>query len=139
MSIISIDIYKPLEKLVEHLLKYFKSRRPQLSQYFRLLGDVKSMDFLIYQLGLRPLIPVVDLLYFEYIKLLLKNNTNIKKVFVFPTPDLSWDEQDQKTYNTFENNLSRIFKDPKSLFPLQETPQVCYNKAILKKYLSPKR
>ena len=28
---------------------------------------------------------------------------------------------------------------PKSLFVLQETPQVCYNKAILKKYLSPKR
>ena len=28
---------------------------------------------------------------------------------------------------------------PKSLFVLQETPQVCYNKAILKEYLSPKR
>jgi len=43
-----------------------------------------------------------------------------------------------KKYHT-ELGLSIVKDNPKSLFVLQETPQVCYNKAILKKYLSPKR
>ncbi len=116
---ISVDIYSLLEKLIKLSLKYFKSGPPKFSQYFKFFGDVEDMDYLIYQLGLRPLIPIVDFLYLEYIKFLLRNRTNIKKVFIFPTPDLSWDEQDYKAYNTFNNNLSRIFKEKKIKDKLQ--------------------
>jgi len=91
---------KPKEILNENAISnYFKPDIPK---------DCK-IDFFFYQLGLRKNLPIMDWLYFEYIKFLNKKFP-IKKLIIFPTIDMTATSQAQCDFNEFCDNINKIFK-----------------------------
>ncbi len=101
-------------ELRQHLLhldlRYFLSKPKKIEDYFTVIkGDAKSLDYVIYQLGTRSKIPVVDLLYLEYLHYLI-NTGYIKQVLLVPSPDLSSSDQSKGGLDEFEGNLKKIFK-----------------------------
>lgn len=81
------------------------------SKYFVTYGN-EVVDYVVYQLGLRPSIPIVDLLYLEFLHYLLVKGYINRKVIIFPIPDLSipYDETGEVQFNHFKKNVLSVFK-----------------------------
>jgi hypothetical protein len=72
---------------------------------FSKLPDIK-LDYVIYQMGIRPRIPLMDCIYHLYLKSLLKEG-KIAKVVIIATQDLSSPEQ--KDLELFSRNTKSIY------------------------------
>jgi len=81
------------------------------SKYFVTHGN-DVVDYVVYQLGLRPSIPIVDLLYLEFLHHLLINGSITNKIIIYPVPDLSspLGETGELEYNELKKNLQTVFK-----------------------------
>jgi len=89
-----------------------------ISNYFNpnIPKDYK-IDFFFYQLGLRKNLPIMDWLYFEYIKF-LNEKFPIKKLIIFPTIDMTATSQSQCDFNVFRENVDKVFKSSNIKFDI---------------------
>lgn len=69
-----------------------------------------KIDCVIYQMGIRPTIPLMDCIYHLYLKSLLQKGA-IAKVAIFATQDLSAPNQNDDEKKTFEENTRLIYGD----------------------------
>jgi len=106
-----IGLFFPNEKFREYINAKFKGNKNTIEKYFE--SSVRNnypIDFFFYQLGLRKKLPIMDWLYFEYIKF-LNENTRIKKLIIFPTIDTSEALQAGDDFSIFCENVKKIFKN----------------------------
>jgi len=84
-----------------------------ISNYFKSnVLDKREIDFFFYQLGLRKNLPIMDLLYFEYIKFLSKTS-KIRNIIIFPIIDMSELTQQNNDFNIFCKNVNKVFNNSK--------------------------
>ncbi len=100
-----------IRRTLKATLRLF-SRRRRFDAYFSIVGS-GSVDFIIYQLGLRPSVPLVDLLYLEYLHAILRAGL-ADKLLIFPSPDLSYPDQDSGAFEQFKMNVLRVLRDQKA-------------------------
>jgi hypothetical protein len=87
-----------------------KSRSPRsLSNYFRVINS-EVVDVYVFQLGLRPNIPVIDLLYLSFLLEAIRNN-RAKKIIIFPSVDLSSPWQDNAAAMLMKKYVKEFFCD----------------------------
>jgi hypothetical protein len=86
-------------------IKYLK--KDNISSLFEIdIPNDCEIDILFYQLGLRKNLPVMDWLYFEYIKFLNRKN-KIKELVIFPTIIIPQHDND---FKEFFKNVNKLFK-----------------------------
>jgi hypothetical protein len=94
-----------------HGSKPSRSIRPRpasvLPEYFNETGPDK-LDMAVYELSLRPRVPLMDLLYFEYLKLRLAQQS-IQQLFVVPWSGNGDSATVQQAEQELAANLHRIF------------------------------
>ena len=71
------------------------------------------MDYVIYELGLRPKIPLVDLLYLEFLHSLVASGRT-EKILVFPSKDLTAPSQETRDLHEFTERVFSIFSKHKN-------------------------
>jgi len=100
-----------ISKLEKYKGICFSRRDLSFNKYFVTHGN-EVVDYVVYQLGLRPSIPIVDLLYLEFLHYLLVKGYINTKVIIFPIPDLSipYDETGEVQFNQFKKNVLSVFK-----------------------------
>lgn len=86
----------------------FLRQKPSLSTFFTTIKSPK-INYVIYQFGLRPYLPLIDILYLEYLHSLVKKG-EIEKIIIFPSIDLSSPTQDGNAYTLLQENVKKIFK-----------------------------
>ena len=79
----------------------------RLPRYFRETGPA-VVDIAVYELSLRPTVPLVDLLYFEFLRSCLESG-KIRQVIVFPWNGWHFEEQASEEESQLAVNLSRVF------------------------------
>lgn len=100
---------------------YFRDRYPtvrgkplrNIQDAFSHLPTGTKLDLLVYQLGIRPEIPLLDALYCMHLRQLLETGA-VEKVLIFPTTDLSASLSDQKGFPMFRDNIGKLFGDYRS-------------------------
>jgi len=105
---ISINL-REIKSISDKIFNYIKLNDNNFSEYFFIVGK-SNIDYCVYQSGLRPYIPLIDLLYLEYLKYLLKKEV-IKKLLIFPSVDLSFSDQDVEAFKFLEDRIKSIFKE----------------------------
>ena len=93
-------------------LKYilFRNKKNSISNHFKAnFPDECEIDLFLFQLGIRKTLPIMDWLYFEYIKFINKNN-KIKKLLIFPTVFTPTLEKSDDEFIEFSENINKIFK-----------------------------
>jgi hypothetical protein len=100
-----------ISKVKKHNDHLFSRSELNFSKYFVTHGS-EVVDYVVYQLGLRPSIPIVDLLYLEFLHHLLINRSVTNKVIIYPVPDLSapLGETGEVEYIEFKKNVLSVFK-----------------------------
>lgn len=88
------------------------SKPKTFKRYFSVIGG-SHVDHVIYQLGLRPTIPLMDLLYLEFLNGFLLEK-RAKKLFIYPSADLSYPSQDKPEYEEFKTNVLRVLSSQKN-------------------------
>jgi hypothetical protein len=78
-----------------------------LPEYFNEAGSEK-LDIAVYELSLRPRIPLMDLLYFEYLKLRLTQHS-IQRLFIVPWSGNGDSSAVEHAEQELTSNLNRIF------------------------------
>jgi hypothetical protein len=76
-------------------------------QYFRETGPA-TFDIVVYELSLRPTIPLMDLLYFEFLRSCLESE-KVKKVVVFPWNGWHFEDDESTEESQLAVNLPRVF------------------------------
>jgi hypothetical protein len=100
------EIIKSIAAVISKILN-----KNVISKYFDSdVLEVKNIDLFFYQLGLRKNLPIMDLLYFEFIKYLNKTY-KIKKLIIFPTIDMTETSQQDNDLNIFRENIDKVFKN----------------------------
>ncbi|MDH5415558.1 MAG: hypothetical protein OEW87_15585 [Flavobacteriaceae bacterium] len=94
-------------KNVYNVIIGFFVRKKTFDNYFDVIGSDK-VDRVIYELGLRPKIPLVDLLYLEFLHSLLKVG-RVNKILVFPSIDLTYPAQSKEDFEEFRKNVLKVF------------------------------
>lgn len=91
--------------------RIFARKEPSFDKYFVAHGD-EVVDYVVYQLGLRPNIPIVDLLYLEFLHHMVMDGNVSTKVLIYPVPDLSFPlgETGEVEYDEFKKNVNSVFK-----------------------------
>ena len=100
--------------------KRFRSRlreltahpKPTLAGFFQgsVPDSASPINYFFYQFGLRVNLPLLDLLYLEYVHQLLKQG-RLQRVVIFPTIDLSHPTQNHKDLETFTRNIHRVLNE----------------------------
>jgi hypothetical protein len=110
---------KPLENLRGKLKSWwFKiknsfSQTKKIEDYFYISNGHNPTDLAVYQFGLRPNLPIPDILYLEVLKKMVKEK-KIKKIAIFPTIDKSSLTQLKIDYTNFKNNIESVFCEHKN-------------------------
>lgn len=84
----------------------------KFDKYFSVIGAYE-VNYVVYQLGLRPNIPLVDLLYLEFLHYLLKNK-RVSEIILFPSVDLSYPTQTKDDFEAFKKNVFTIVRNYKN-------------------------
>lgn len=95
--------YRSLRKWLHSL------RQTHFDDFFTLIGG-GVMDQVVFQLGIRPTVPLVDLLYLEYLKHLLIQN-RCKRIMIYATIDLTFPKQGADEFAKFKSNAMRVFAE----------------------------
>lgn len=78
-----------------------------LTKYFKEIGP-RHLDVAVYELSLRPKIPLMDLLYLEYLKQRLENGT-VGRVYVVPWSGNQDSDEHRDAETLLKCNLERVF------------------------------
>jgi hypothetical protein len=78
-----------------------------LPKYFKEAGP-RQLDVAVYELSLRPKIPLMDLLYLEYLKQRLENGT-VGRVYVVPWSGNQDSDEHRDAETLLRCNLERVF------------------------------
>lgn len=81
--------------------------RHYIDDFFVVAGKSEA-DVILYPLGLRPKVPVLDVLYMEFLKNHMKDES-FGKLILFPTPDLSSPNQRVDEINKLSKNIQKVF------------------------------
>lgn len=109
-AILIRKLWRPL--IAKIRIKYFQlfDSSIKIEDYFHLnLGD-NAIDMACYQFGLRPKLPLMDVLYLELLNKQFKDE-KIKKIIVFPTIDTSFESQTKEEFKRFKQNVNCILKN----------------------------
>jgi hypothetical protein len=105
----------PIEKLRKkwnlYLYKVKNSgfrKNKTVKSYFHTPSGYNKIDLVAYQFGLRPNLPIIDLLYLELLKN-MQSNEKIEKIVIFPTIDKSSVTQNEKDLDNLTENLKKVF------------------------------
>lgn len=97
------------ESLKKPLAAVKSLRSCKLEDFFNEEIKSQKIDYLFYQFGLRPKLPLMDVLYLEYLhSLVIKEE--VGSIMIFPTIDLSSSRQKLYELTEFETNVKKIFK-----------------------------
>lgn len=110
---ISVD---EIAALARRAHQRMRRRRRGFSDYFEVIGD-PAIDYCVYQLGLRPLMPLIEILYFEYLNFLLRNDL-VRKLIISPSVDLSQPVQDAGAFRLLKQRLELILGNYNGRFRL---------------------
>ena len=102
-------ILKLLAKLWKQITRRFNSDKT-INDYFYVNDGYGKLDFVVYQFGLRPKLPVIDVLYLELLNKMQKKG-KINKIVIFPTLDKSYKTQNEEDFEELKDNVSKIFCD----------------------------
>lgn len=102
-------IKEPSKKIINKIITNYTNRNDikNIEDYFTSYDNKAKMNIFSYQFGLRPNLPLIDVLYLELIK---KYINNIDNVLIFPSIDKSAELQNDMGMSVFENNIKKIFK-----------------------------
>ena len=109
-----VFLTKPLENLKTFIEnKWFKisnkfSKNKNIVDYFHTPNGLNSTEIVVFQFGLRDKLPVLDILYLELLKKMLREQ-KIKKIVIFATLDKSAKSQIIRNYENFKNNIKSVF------------------------------
>jgi len=104
---ISLSDFAQVKLVLEKVNGWRYLTKPFEEHYFYWSGGTEA-DYIIYQLGLRPTIPLVDLLYFEYLHYLLNEN-KAKEVHIYAFPDHTSPSQKESDYDELCVHVRKIF------------------------------
>ena len=114
---------------VIYIIDYFKKSKvtvpkiKKIDNFFYTIKGHEPVDLLSYQFGLRPNIPIIDLLYLEFLKK-MSLDKQIKKIIIFPTIDKSALTQNKQDLKKFTENIKKIFDvsiDPVIVDPFRKS------------------
>lgn len=89
-------------------LKNGFTKNKEVKSFFHTPSGYNTIDLVAYQFGLRPNLPIIDVLYLELLKKMQKNGS-IKKIAIFPTIDKSATSQTEQDLENFKKNIASVF------------------------------
>lgn len=109
----------------------------KIDDYFHISHGFNSIDLVAYQFGLRPNLPIIDILYLELLKkfIILKK---IKKIVIFPTIDKSSQGQSIIDFELFKKNINSVFCKNKNHIIISDPfkrSEIDYNDLINDNYI----
>jgi hypothetical protein len=121
-------LQKQVKKISDVIFRCFVKRK-QFTDYFRVIGSDR-VNYLVYQLGLRPKIPLVDLLYLEFLHNLLIHD-RIDKILLYPVVDLSYPTQTNRDFNEFVRHVTKVFHNYKNKIHIINPFNISVNTELL--------
>lgn len=88
--------------------KEFKFAKNSIEDYFTMQDEKNEIDVFCYQFGLRPKLPIIDVLYLELLKKKIIEG-RIRKLVIFPTLDKSTTSQNVREFEEFQENINTLF------------------------------
>lgn len=90
-------------------LRAFLRPTPAIEDFFR-ANIISRIDIAVYQFGLRPQLPLVDVLYLEYLRTLFAKDL-IEALRIYPSIDLSAPEQAREQLEPFKDHIRTVLGD----------------------------
>jgi hypothetical protein len=89
--------------------------RPKLSDFFRVNTGSSVIEYFVHQFGIRPHLPLLDVLYLEYLHHLLKTK-KVRRILIYPTVDLTSSNQSTSGFGELAQRIRAIFgAEPESV------------------------
>ncbi len=112
-----IDFVKSEFAKIIYKIRNSTIKKRTVNSFFHIRRGENKTDLVAYQFGLRPNLPIIDILYLELLKSNHKNN-RIEKIVIFPTIDKSITKQTEYELELFKNNLNKVFCHDETCFEI---------------------